>query len=137
MENHHKDLAKYRLEKASDNLRIARQHFQLGNYGDAIGKAYYAVLTAMRALLALHHKDSKRHEGVIILFNEFFIRTKIFPKEFNKIIKTLKVFREDADYGDFVEFSRQTAEVEINNAERFIKLSEKVFLQLITDNNKI
>ena len=132
-ENHHKELARYRLEKANRNLMSARQAFHLGNYDDAVSRSYYCILTTMRALLALHHQDSQRHEGVITLFNKYFIQPKLFPRDINKIIHKMKSLREDADYGDFIEITGEIAEKEIRKAEVFMKNAEEIFSIFLTD----
>ena len=134
-ENHHKDVARYRIEKAAENLSVARQNYQLGNYRIAISQSYYCILTAMRALLALKHHDSHRQEGVITLFHKLLIQTEQFPRDFNRIIKKLKSLREDADYGDFVEVSKKEASEEIKNAEEFLGKAEEVFVRLIMNNS--
>ncbi|MDI6766053.1 MAG: HEPN domain-containing protein [Bacteroidota bacterium] len=136
-ENYHKDVSRYRIQRAMEFLSNARQNFQLGNYKLSVSQAYYCILTSMRALLALKHFDSKRHEGVITLFHQHFIMTNIFPKHYNRTIKEIKNIREEADYGDFIEITKQFAEQEIANAERFFITAEKVFTQLISMiNNK-
>lgn len=134
-ENRHKDLGRYRLEKAFRNLSIARENYQIGFYDEAVTKSYYAILTAMRSVLSLKHLDSKRHEGVIRLFNEHFIKEKLFPKDFNKIVSKMKNLREDADYGDFVEITKETAIQEIENAEKFLKKTEEVFIDILRQTN--
>ena len=132
-ENRHKDLARHRLQKALRNLSVARENLQLGFYEEAVAKSYYAILSAMRALLALRHLDSKRHEGVIILFHKHFVKEKMFPVRFNKIITRLKKLREDADYGDYVSISRETAEREMENSEEFVKAAESVLVRILSE----
>lgn len=131
--NHHAELARYRMEKAQSNLMTARQLFQLGRYDDSVSKSYYAILTAMRCLLAIKHVDSHRQDGVITLFNQHFIKTKYFSKEINKIIRNVKSLREEADYGDFVLITKELAEKEISHAEKFLIETEKVFTKLLTN----
>lgn len=129
--NRHKDLARHRMEKAARNLSMARENFVLGHYDESVVKSYYVVLTAMRALLALLHMDSHRHEGVIALFHQHLINEKLFPKDFNRKIPKLKKLREDADYGDFVTVSKEEAQDEIRNAEDFLRAAEEAFVKLL------
>ncbi len=134
-ENYHKDLARHRLEKAYYNLSVARANYQQGFYKDAITKSYYAILTAMRALLALHHIDSKRHEGVITLFHKHFIKQNLIPKEFSKTITRTKKLREEADYGDYVEVTKDEAFEEMKHTEKFLKKAEKLLIKLLANNS--
>jgi uncharacterized protein (UPF0332 family) len=136
IENQHAALANFRMEKAAHNLRVARQNYQLGQFEEAVSKSYYSILTAMRALNALHHRDSHRHEGVITLFHELFVKPRVFPKDFNRTIRKLKGLREDADYGDFVEVSKEQAEGAIEEAEKFLKRADEVLVNMLTAKDK-
>ena len=135
-ENYHKDIARYRLRRATESLSAARENYYLGNYHIAVSQSYYCILTVMRALLALKHVDSHRQEGVITLFHKHYVRPKLFPKDFNKMIKNMKTLREEADYGDFVEITKATAEAEIAHAERFLKVAEEVFTKQLSGNER-
>lgn len=120
------ELALYRLEKAKNELTVARVAVKLSNYENSVGRSYYAIFTAMRALLATKNLDSKSHKGVITLFSLHFIKEKIFPKGFHKIITEAKLIREKADYGDFVNVTREIAESHLSNAEVFVSRIEEV-----------
>ena len=124
------------MEKAFRNLSIARETFHLGFYEEAVAKSYYAILTAMRALLALRHVDSKRHEGVITLFHKYYVKEELFPKKFNKVITKLKKLREDADYGDYIAITGNVAEFEIQNCEEFLKIAESVIARMLSAKNE-
>ena len=92
-----------------------------GNFADSIGRSYYAIFTAVRALLALKGLDSKRHSGVVALFNEHFIKTGLLAKEVYQIITSAKAKRERADYEDYVEFSKEEAEEQLKKAKELVK----------------
>ena len=53
MEGSVADLSKYRLEKAKEDLRTARDNFAKGSYRVAVNRAYYAIFHAIRAITAL------------------------------------------------------------------------------------
>lgn len=120
-----KDLAFYRLKSAQDRLLVAQQLFDLGHYLDAASKAYYAIFQAARAVLATIEIDSRKHSGVISLFNLRFVKTGIFPKEFRKIIVSAQDLRLASDYDDFYVVSRKDAEQSLKNAITFIAGIEK------------
>ena len=130
-DNYHKDIARYRLERAIESLSSARQNYHLGNYKITVSQSYYCILSAMRALLALQHVDSHRQEGVITLFHKHYVRANLFPKDFNKVIKKTKEHREEADYGDFAQITKEMAESEIASAERFLRIAEEVFAKIL------
>ena len=115
------DLARYRLEKAANELKVARANFSLGHYDVAVGRCYYSIFSAMRALLAMKKLDSKSHKGVISLFGQHFIRENLFPRGFHRIITEAKDIREKADYGDFMKVPSSIASKHIANAELFLQ----------------
>ena len=115
------DLARYRLEKAIEHLRSAQTLFEAGHFRDSISRSYYAIFTAVRALLAMEQLDSKKHSGVIALFNQHFVKTKVIDTPYGKIVKAAQTYREDADYTDYVIVTKAEAEIQCVNADSFIK----------------
>ncbi|MBI5788031.1 MAG: HEPN domain-containing protein [Candidatus Schekmanbacteria bacterium] len=93
---------------------------------DSIGRSYYAIFTAARALLATKGLDSKRHSGVIALFNQNFIKDGPLDKEAYQALVKAKANREEVDYGDQVSFSQKEAEDQLVVAENFLTKVEKV-----------
>ena len=134
-ENYYKDIARYRMTKAMEILTEARQTYMIGTYRVSVTLSYYCILTAMRSLLAVKSRDSKSHEGVITLFHKLYVKTGLFPKEFNKIIKEMKNLREEADYGDFVEITNAEAAEKIEYAEAFLKKAEEVLIKVLMNKN--
>lgn len=120
-----KELALYRLKSARERLLAAQQLFDLGHYMDAASRAYYAIFQAARAVLATVELDSRKHSGVISLFNFHFVKTGILPKEFRKIIVSAQDLRLASDYDDFYIVSRKDTEQTLQNAKAFIYGIEK------------
>ncbi len=63
--NNRDDLAKYRLEMSDEHIRSAKALLDIGNFKDSIGRSYFAMFSAVRALLALDAVDFSKHSGVI------------------------------------------------------------------------
>lgn len=93
-----KELSKYRLEKAGEMLEEADVLFQSGHYKGSNNRSYYAILHAMRAVLALEGFDSKKHSGVIAEFQRTFVKTNVFEREYSKIIMSASEIRNASDY---------------------------------------
>lgn len=53
MPDNRKELMKYRLEMAEERLHSSKVLLEAGSYKDSIGRSYYAMFTAVRALLAM------------------------------------------------------------------------------------
>lgn len=115
----------YRLESAKEKLKAAVDLLKNGDYKDSVSRAYYAIFTAARALLATKQLDSSKHSGVIALFNQHFVKTGIVDKVASKIIEKAKLYREQADYGDFFVVSEDEAKTQIRSAMDFIVEIEK------------
>lgn len=77
-----RDLAFYRLQSAWERLIVAEDLFRLGHYRDCLSKTYYSLFQAARAVLATIGLDSRKHSGVISLFNVNFVKSGVFSKEF-------------------------------------------------------
>ena len=87
MEGNLIDLSKYRLEKAENNLKLAKKLYDEEIYGAALNRAYYAAFDAMRAVNVFDLFDSSKHSGVIAHFNMQYVKTGIFPPETSSIIR--------------------------------------------------
>ncbi len=115
------DLAKYRLEMAEKKLNSAQLLFEQGFLADAQSRAYYCLLHSARALLATQQLDSKKHSGVISLFNQNFVKNKVVPKHYGKILMNAKDLREDSDYDEFYVTNRKETEELLNQTSEFLK----------------
>lgn len=125
-----KALVLYRLENAHEKLAAAKDLLDNKHYKDSVSRSYYAIFTAARALLAIKKLDSSKHSGVISLFNQHFVKNGLICKEASKLLERAKLYREQADYGDFYIISHKEAEAQIKSAIQFIKEVEKVIEQL-------
>jgi uncharacterized protein (UPF0332 family) len=74
-------LIQYRLERAHESLNDARLMLgQNGSYASVINRAYYAMFYAALALLISIDRGSSKHQGVIALFDENFVKQIISPR---------------------------------------------------------
>ena len=124
-----KDLSRYRLERAKEDLDRARREFNLGDYKLSQNRSYYAVFHAMRAVNALDDYDSRKHSGVISHFNCEHVKKGDFPKEVSKMIKGAMEVRQQSDYEDFYVVSKEFAEQQIKNVEYVIGLIDNFLNQ--------
>lgn len=80
------DLVRYRLDSAKERLDSAKILLEAEQYKDSIGRSYYAIFTAVRAVLAKDEVDFSKHAGVISYFQREYIKTGIFEKKFSKYL---------------------------------------------------
>ncbi|MBQ7776797.1 MAG: HEPN domain-containing protein [Lachnospiraceae bacterium] len=111
-------LSQYRLDVAGEKLVSAKLLLDAGQYKDSIGRSYYAIFSALRAVLATQNIDFSKHAGVIAYFQKEYIKTSIFDKKYSKYIQQAFQLRNSCDYDDFYIVSRQDAE------EQYIKAVE-------------
>ena len=114
------DLSRYRLERAKDDLKTARDNFNEGSYRASVNRSYYAIFHALRAITALDQFDSGKHSGIIAYVNQHYVKTGIFDKSFSKIVDSAFRLREKADYEDFFVVAIDVAGKQIEKAEQLI-----------------
>jgi len=110
-------LAKYRLDRASNELASSRDNLSAERYAESLSNSYYAIFHSIRAVLALESKDFKKHSGVISYFQVQYIKTGVFSKEISNFIQGAFRLRTKADYEDFYVAARIDAEQQLRNAE--------------------
>ena len=115
------EYAKYRLELAAERVRISKAMIDMGAYRDSINRSYYAVFTAIRALLAERNIDFKKHSAVIGYFRREYVKTGLFDVKFSSYIGNAFRARQYSDYDDFVIVSREEAEEQYQHAVEFVE----------------
>lgn len=86
-ERRSKALAWRRLKRARQHLKSARALLVHEDFADSVSRSYYAIFQTARALLATEQLESRKHSGVIALFNRHFVKT-------GKAGTTIQDFRE-------------------------------------------
>ena len=124
------ELVKYRLESARERLRSSQLLLEAGQYKDSIGRSYYAIFTAVRAVLATNEVDFSKHSGVISYFQKEFIKTGKFDIKYSKILQNAFQIRNTCDYDDFYIATKNDAEEQYKNAEEMLITIER----FLTDN---
>ncbi len=117
--------ARYRLERAKEDLKAAELLYKNDSFLAANNRAYYAIFRAIRAVLALERVDFKRHKDVIGYFNHHYVKTEIFPKMISKKIGQASKVREDSDYDDEYIPNAEKTKIQIDTAREVIELVEK------------
>lgn len=116
---------KYRLEMAEERLHSSKVLLEAGSYKDSIGRSYYAMFTAVRALLAMEGQDFPKHAGVIAYFQKEFVKTGKVDRKYFKYISQAFQIRNNTDYADFFIVSAQDAKEQYEKAKEFLKVIVK------------
>ena len=128
MEERARELSKYRFETSLEALSDAKIMYENERYKNTLNRAYYAIFHAIRSVNALSGFDSSKHSGVIVYFNQNYVKEGVFSKELSKIIRMASENREKADYLDFFIASKEEAERQILRAKEFIDVI-KIYLE--------
>ena len=110
------DLVRYRLSSAEERLYSAKVLLECGQYKDSIGRSYYAIFTAVRAILARDRADFSKQAGVIAYFQKEYVKTGIFEVRYSKYLQNAFQIRNNCDYNDFFLVSRDDAEIQYMHA---------------------
>lgn len=113
------ELMQYRLAMAKERLESSRLLLEHQSYKDSIGRSYYAMFTAVRAILAMDGVDFKKHAGVISYFQREYVKTGIFEVQYSKYLSQAFQIRNNTDYADFFVVSREEAEEQHQRAADF------------------
>ncbi len=125
MDKRNLELARYRLERAKQDLKDTDLLYKNNSLLSANNRAYYAIFHAIQAVLAIEKVDFKRHKDVIAYFNKNYINTEIFPKMLGRRIGQAFQIREDSDYDyKFIPQLEQTA-YQVDTAKNLIELVEQ------------
>ena len=124
-EDNRKALSKYRLEKAYECIKSAEALVEIEDFTTVANRSYYAMFHAMRAVMALDGEDRKKHSGVVAYFQENYIKSGTFDKEFSYAIKNAFLVRQESDYEDFYVVSKSEAIEQLENAKQFVTAVDK------------
>ena len=119
------NLALYRLDRAKQENSNAKLLYKEKQYLAANNRAYYSIFYSIRAVLAMERIDFKRHKDVLAYFNQYYVKTEIFPRQLGRKIIVASKVREDSDYDEEYEPSMQTTTIQIETADELIKLVEE------------
>jgi len=125
------DLSEHRLQKAKSLLKQSEYLLDNQMYDGSINRSYYAIFNAVRSLLSLAKLDSKKHSGVLSLFDRYFVKTAVFDKRFSEIAHTAFDSRQDFDYEDFSIPTEEDARPQLNNARELIAEVERARNDLV------
>jgi len=92
------NLIQYRLDNAKEKLESAEILLNAGKYKDSIGRSYYAIFSAVRAILALDRVDFSKHAGVIAYFQKEYVKTKNFYDPTNDAISPKRGMKDVWEY---------------------------------------
>lgn len=116
------DLVQYRIDIAKEKLKSAKILLDAGQYKDSIGRSYYALFSAVRAVLAKDQVDFSKHAGVIAYFQKNYIKTERFERKYSKYLTSAFQIRNSCDYDDFYIVSKANAEEQYRKVDEMMRV---------------
>ena len=114
------------FNKTNNKLTASKGLYEMRQYSTAVSTCYYAMfLTAKALLIKKGVKFGKTHNGLIHAFNNHLVHQNNFPLEIYRYFASTQSLREEADYNPIDRIDERIAKQKINQAEKFIKESEK------------
>lgn len=104
------DLIKYRIEKSSTTFEEAKSLAKNNFWNGAAARLYYSCFYSVIALLISRGIEIRTHNGVRTEFFRQFIKTGILPKEYSVLYSDLMNKRQESDYDDFLNFTKDDIE---------------------------
>lgn len=115
------DLSQKELNRAQKALSAAKALLEYQLYEDCVSRAYYAVLHAAKAALAMEGVEPQSHNAVRRMFGLHLVKTGKIEKDFAKILTAEQEDREIGDYDIHIEIEQDTAQKRVADAEEFVK----------------
>ncbi len=113
----------YRIRQADETLSDAKEMLQANLSPRSItNRAYYSMFYAILALFidqGISLKTSK-HSGIISILDKQFIHTDKIDKYYSKILHRMFKMRQEGDYKELVEISRDDAIQGVEHAKEFL-----------------
>ena len=119
------DFALYRLQRAKEEYENAKLLYKANRFLAANNRAYYSIFYSIRAVLAMEKIDFKRHKDVLAYFNQYYVKTEIFPRQLGRRIVLASKIREDSDYDEEYEPSADDTLMQIETANKLVDKVEK------------
>jgi len=120
-EEERKQLVQAKVADAFQMIEVAKVNYQYEFYNSAINRLYYACFhIASAALVSVGIDEVKRHEGVRNLFSLHFIKSGKISIEWSHFYSYMFSCRSEADYDNFVNYSKEEIEELLPQVETFV-----------------
>lgn len=118
------------MEKARAKLTAAEALLKIGQYDDAVSRAYYAAYHSASACLLTEGQKAETHRGVLTLFSLLFVKSGKIEKAFGRCLSNLKDDRETGDYEVFSTIDVETAKNALQEARDFVAAVDRYLATL-------
>ncbi len=97
----------YRIEKTYAALEDVEKSITMKMWSVAANRLYYALYYAASALLIHDNHTVRTHNGVIVLLNQYYVKSDTLTKEDGWLFGRIFAFRQGSDYDDFIDANEE------------------------------
>jgi uncharacterized protein (UPF0332 family) len=108
-------------DKAEKFLITAEQALRIEDYDSCASRCYYAMFFMAEAALLTKSLTASSHKGVISLFGEHFVKTRILERDLGKALNDAYDKRLVGDYGVGFMVTNEEAEDLLKTAQDFVQ----------------
>lgn len=109
------------VEKSEKFLGTAEQALSIEDYDSCVSRCYYAMFFMAEATLLTKNLSGSSHKGVISLFGEHFVKTKILGRDLGKALNDAYDKRLVGDYGIGFTVTKEQAQDLLETARNFVQ----------------
>ncbi len=109
------------IAKAEKFLSTAENALNTRDYDSCVSRCYYAMFFMAEAVLLTKSLTASSHKGVISLFGEHFVKTKILERNLGKALNDAYDKRLVGDYGVGFTVTEQQAKDLLKTAQDFVQ----------------
>ena len=109
------------IDKAEKFLITAEKALRIEDYDSCASRCYYAMFFMAEAALLTNNLTASSHKGVISLFGEHFVKTKILDRNLGKALNDAYDKRIVGDYGVGFSVTKEEAQDLLETAQDFVQ----------------
>lgn len=109
-----------RMALAAQKIDSGKAEFDRGDWRETIGRSYYAMFQAARAVLLFEGYETRTHRGVTALFGQHFVRTGQAADGMGRDLSLAQRSRHASDYDETAVFEQGDARETLEAATRFV-----------------
>lgn len=125
------------LARSHKSLAAAETLLKAVLYEDAVSRAYYAVLHATRASLAIADVFPSTHSGLLRMFALHLVKPGTIEQEYGDILAIEQEDREACDYTATTAMEPEKARDRVDAARRFVTRIESYLATLDTTGRRV
>lgn len=120
----------YRIERSYETFSDAKILAENERWNSCINRLYYSCFYMVFALLFKNGIETKTHSGARTQFFKEFIVSQKVSKDFGKLYSDLFDWRNEGDYGDFIEFDKTIVLPTIEKSSEFLSALESLIKEV-------